>query len=236
MKPVANGEFLDVAKLGVELGDGVAGLIVPRHAAILCEARTPSPVDDLFLKQSRAALVDAVGLCVFLQQSFKLGHAAMQPSLRERRRQMPDRDRAKPPLRLHGLARIVDDEGINHGDRAENGFGEAGWRQRKRLARQPFECAVRAEMDHGVDALALPEPGIEGDIAMPRRAGHVVIALLAIGRGAAIRLETGSLTFPALTQGKRKQPAMKVGSISGAPHVSASRACKASGRAARKAR
>ncbi len=124
MKPVANGEFLDVAKLRVELCDGVAGLIVPRHAAILGKARTPGPVDDLFLKQSRAALVETVGLCVFLQQSFQLGHPAMQSRLRKRRRQMPDGHGAQPPLRVHGLARIIDDERINHRDRAENGLGK----------------------------------------------------------------------------------------------------------------
>ena len=102
---------------------------------------------------------------------------------------MPDCDRAEPPFCLHSLAWIIDDERINDRDRAENRLGAAGWRERKRLSGKPFERAMCSEVDHGVDALALPEPGIERDIAVQRWAGDVVVALLPVRQSTAVRLE-----------------------------------------------
>ncbi len=212
MKLVADGEFLDVAKLRVEFCDGGARRVIPAYAAILGEARTPGPLDDLILKQPGAALVDAIGFGIFLQQSLKLSHAAVKTGLCERRRQMPDCDRAEPPLGVHSLAWIVDDEGIDDRDRAENRLGEARWRERKRLSGQPFERAVRPEVDHGVDALALPEPGIERDIAVPWRAGDVMVALLAVRRGAAVGLEKNA-DVSGSQAGKAEAPTREAGIV-----------------------
>ena len=52
---------------------------------------------------------------------------------------------AEPPLGLHRLARIVDDEGIDHRQRAQHDLGPAVARQRQRLAGQPFQvpCVPR---------------------------------------------------------------------------------------------
>ena len=89
MKLVADGEFLDIAKLRVELCDGGPRPVIRAYTAILGEARTPSPVDDLLLKQSGAAFVDAIGFGVFFKQAFKLGHVAVETGRCEGRRQMP---------------------------------------------------------------------------------------------------------------------------------------------------
>ena len=50
---------------------------------------------------------------------------------------------------------------------------------------------MRAEMDHGVDALDFAQPEIEGDVGVARRQVRVVIARLAVERAAAVRLDGG---------------------------------------------
>ena len=62
--------------------------------------------------------------------------------------------------------------------RAQRRLGKAFGRQRQRLARQPFEIAVLAHMHDRVGAKPSAEPGIEGEIAVRRRADRVVIARL----------------------------------------------------------
>ena len=92
-------------------------------------------------------------------------------------------------LGLAALARIVDDEGVDVGQGAEDRLGEAVGRERQRLARQPFEIAVLAHVDHGMGAEALAQPSVEGEIAMRRRQIRVVIARGRIDVVAARRLD-----------------------------------------------
>ena len=91
--------------------------------------------------------------------------------LDKRRRVVPDGDGGDAPLRLRRLARIVDDEGIDDRHRPQQRARRAGFRKRGRLAWQPFERAMRAEMDQRIDARLLPEPEIEGDVAHAAAAG-----------------------------------------------------------------
>ena len=101
---------------------------------------------------------------------------------------MADRHGRDPAFGLRGLAGIVDDEGIDHGQRAERRLDGAILRERDRLARQPFERAVRAQMNQRVDALDLAQPDVERDIRMARRQREVVILALARIEAAAIGL------------------------------------------------
>ena len=96
--------------------------------------------------------------------------------------------RTDAAFRLRGLARIVDDEGIDHRHRPQQRRGPAVARQRHRLARQPFQRAMRAHVDQRPRAL-LRQPQVEGDIAMARHAGQVVIAVLAPRAVAAFGLQ-----------------------------------------------
>ena len=121
------------------------------QAAVRGETVGPGALDDLFFQVGEPPAVEAVGRGIFLDDAFELGQRAMQAGGAERRRQMPDGDRAEPALGLHRLARIVDDEGIDHRQRTQHDLGPALVRQRQRLAGQPFQGAVRAEMDQGID-------------------------------------------------------------------------------------
>ena len=189
MQTVADTQFLDVAELGIELGDGRQVGLALLQPAIDGKAAAPGALDDLVLEEAQAAAVEAVGGGIFLDQAFELAQRALQAGGAERRRQMADGDGRQAPLGLHRLARIVDDEGIDHRHRPQHRFGPAFIRQRQRLARQPFQRAMRAEMDQRVDLLRLAQPGIERDIGVTRRNGHVVVARLALGQRATIGLQ-----------------------------------------------
>ena len=104
------------------------------------------------------------------------------------RRQMADRRRADAALGLRGFAGIVDDERIDDRRRADEDFGRADFAQRDRLAGQPFQRAVGAELDDRVDFLVAREPEMECDIAMARRQVEIVIVALARSRVAPVGL------------------------------------------------
>ena len=76
---------------------------------------------------------------------------------------MADGDGCDPPLGLRRLARIADDEGVDDGQGARDDLRKAGFAKRHRLARQPFERAMRADMDDGMTTERLPKPQAEGD-------------------------------------------------------------------------
>ncbi len=61
VQTIADGEVLDVAKLGVELGNGGARSIIPLDAALLGKSRPPRTLEDLSFEQRASAAVDAVG-------------------------------------------------------------------------------------------------------------------------------------------------------------------------------
>ena len=85
MQSVANAEFLDVAQLGIELGDRLALGLAFHQAAFLCEPRCPGALDDLLLEEPEAAAVEPFCRGIFLDQPLHLGQRAMQPGLAERR-------------------------------------------------------------------------------------------------------------------------------------------------------
>ena len=102
---------------------------------------------------------------------------------------MPDGDGTDAPLGLHRLARVVDDEGIDDRHGAEQRLRRAGVGQRQRLARQPFERAVRAEMHERMNAEPFAQMQVERHIRVTRRAGEIVIAGFVSSFRAAVRLQ-----------------------------------------------
>ena len=159
----------------------------------LTPASPASPVcarglDDQFCQPVAAAAVEPVGLRVFVDQPLQRLLAFVEPGAGQRRRQVADGDRGNAPLGLRRLAGIADDEGIDDRQRAGDDFGKAVFAERHGLARQPFQRAVRADMDERVAAEAFPQPQAEGDQRMARRQLRVVIvgaAVFASGRGRA---------------------------------------------------
>ena len=80
------------------------------------------------------------------------------------------------PLGLGSLAGIIDDERIDDGNITGQGFGPAIRGQGHRLAWQPLERPMCADMDQRMNALGM-EPQVEGHIGMTRGACEVVVVV-----------------------------------------------------------
>ncbi len=183
MQAVADPQLLEVAEPGIETGERGLRIAVEIEPAILGQPRVPRPLEYRARENAGPAGIERDGLGIFVQQRLDLGRGAMQSGLGQRRGQVPDRDRRDAPLGLGRLARIVDDEGIDDRHGAEHRLRRAGRRQRHRLAGQPFERAVSAEMDHGIDCFAMAQPQVEGEVGVAGRpAGVVVVGLAVRGR------------------------------------------------------
>ena len=100
---------------------------------------------------------------VFIDQPFELLLDLVEAGSLQRRRQVAKRDGRDATLGLRGLAGVADDEGIDDRQRPGDDFGEAALAQRDGLAGQPFQRAVRADMDQRMAADGFAEPEAKGD-------------------------------------------------------------------------
>ena len=108
---------------------------------------------------------------------------------RQRRRHVAKCECANAPFGLRRLARIVDNEWVNDGQRSKHRLRRALLHERQRFARQPFKRAMGAAMDHRIDLFTFAEPDVEGDVGMAWRQACIMILRLAICGAAAIRLQ-----------------------------------------------
>ena len=84
---------------------------------------------------------------------------------------MVDDDGLRAALGLRALAGVVDDEGVQVRQRAQNGIRPAGSAQRHAFAGQPFQVAVLAHMHHGVHRVGAAQPEVKGQVVV---GGHQV--------------------------------------------------------------
>ena len=187
MQAIADAHLLEVAEPGVEGDESLLGRLVVGRA-FLEEPAVAALFENERRNGARPARVKRLRLREFIEQSLEFERCAMRPGGDQRRRQMTDRDRADAALGLRSFAWIVDNERIDDRRRAEQNFGRATLAERDRLAGQPFERPMRAELNDRIDFLLAGEPEIERDIGVARRQVEIVIVALARGRVAAIGL------------------------------------------------
>src|SRR5207248_7413745 len=113
MQPVADAEFLDVAQMRIELYDGIPCRLISCDIAFGSEARCPGIVDDRAFQQVEPAPIKTLRIGILLDQTLQLGHRTVQPRRAQWGREMTNGDGTQPALRVHRLARIVDDERID---------------------------------------------------------------------------------------------------------------------------
>ena len=150
VQAVLDRQVLQVAQPGVDAAQRLVGTCLRIDAGFARQPAALRGLDDQPRQPLAAAAVEAVGLGVFVDQPLELARVAGQVRADERRRQMAERHRGDAALGLRGLARIADDERIDDRQRPDHGLGEAGRRQRDRLAGQPFQRAVRAHVHEGI--------------------------------------------------------------------------------------
>ena len=178
MQAVADAHVLEVAEPSVE-GDERLVRRLAVGGAFLEQAAVAPAVQNESRDEARAARIKRLRFREFVEQSLKLERCAMRPGGDQRRRQMADCDGADPALGLCGFTWIVDDEWVDDRRWAKQHFRRATLAERDRLAGQPFERAMRAELNNRVDFLLAGEPEIECDIGVARRQVEIVIVALA---------------------------------------------------------
>ena len=188
VQAVADLHLLQLAKVGVEAAQRRAG-ILPVEAEIAVEAMALRRRDDLALEIGPPSRVDAGGEVILVDERLELGEGPMDLGPGHRRRQVVDDDRGGAALGLGALPRVVDDERVDERRRPERHLGPARGRQPERLAGQPFEVAVLAEMDDGVGGERSAEPGVEGQIMVRRDEIRIVVGGLRVDVVAPRRLD-----------------------------------------------
>ena len=188
MQTIADLQFLQVADVRIELSKRAARLALEIKPEVLVEAVPLREVGNLGSDQLRAARIARFGRGIFVDQRFERRRWAVALGARHRRHQMVHDDSRRPPLGLRALARIVDDERIDHRQRTERRFRITALRKRQRLPRQPFEIAMLAHVHERVGGKFLAEPEVEGEIGMRRDEIGIVIAGLWIDAVATRRL------------------------------------------------
>ena len=186
VQAVLDGEVLEVAQPGIDAAQRVVGRGRARDTGLPRQAGALRRLDDQRGEAFAPPPVEAVGLRVFVDQALELARVAGKPAVNERRRQVPDGQPGDAALGLRRLARIADNERIDHRQRAGHDFREAFRGERDRLAGEPFERAMRAHVDERIGLGHVLQPKPEGDERVPRRQQRIVIVGAALRRAAAV--------------------------------------------------
>ena len=203
MQPVAKLAFLDVANKAVNPGDRLGHRRICRQAKISLDARGLRFGTHGTDQTIPACGIKAVGSGIFIQQPFQSQKSLRYRRLGHRRRHMAQRYRSNAPFGLGRLAGIIDDKGINHRSWAKQHLGPTRIRQGHRFAGQPFQRAMRADMQQCMGVLR-PQPQIERHIAMTRSARQIVVIAIARHHIAAFGLQ-GDQGVPRADSGKMER-------------------------------
>ena len=118
---VLDGKVLEIAQPGVDTPQGFVGrdraAAASRNAGFFRQSGALRSLDDQRREPLTTAAVEAFGLRVFVEQKFEFVRLSRRAAGNERWRQMPDGHASKAALGLRRLARITDDEGIEHRQR-----------------------------------------------------------------------------------------------------------------------
>jgi len=165
-----------VVQLTLE-GAKVCACALGRPADVLDQGQACRLIDD----GAHGAILDCADVeqFVFVQQVVQRHQLRMQTGRCERWRLVADDGRPATPLRLGGLADVVDDVGIDHRQVAQHQVGVVMDRQAALLARRPLLAAVGAEVDQrvGIEGGARIEVGGKVEVGQ-RHLGVVVDRLL----------------------------------------------------------
>ena len=184
---VLDGEILEIAQPGIDAAKRLVGCKYGADACLACKSGALRRLDDQGRQPLAPAPVKAVGLGIFVEQKFERVRLAGRPAGNQRRRQMADGDAGDAAFGLRRLARIADDERIDHRQRPGDDLGKAFRGQRHRLARQPFQRAVRAHVNERVHFRDVSQPQPERHQRVPRRQGGIVIIGAPLAQSSAIR-------------------------------------------------
>ena len=192
MQAIANLRLLQLAQISIEpLQQGLAFGVVgrPLEAEFFMQLFLQHALQDVGTQQLGAARVECERFVVLVHLALQLLQRAVGLGARHRRHQVVDDHGLRAPLGLAAFAGVIDDEGVQVRQRAEDGVGPAGRAQRHALAGQPFEVAVLAHMHHRIDGEGAAQPEVEREVVVRRHEIGVVVGRDQIDVAAACRLD-----------------------------------------------
>ena len=167
MKPRADLHVLDVRHIIVQSSDiDVEVLAFLDRILEMAERRL---LAHDFLYRCQIVRLHRTEMNVLVERLFKLLQLVESARKLHRRRKMADEARCAAPFCLYALADNRDPVGIYVGQIAERDIGIAFVRERRTLARQPLQRAVRADVDDGVRLPQIAQPVIKADVVMRGR-------------------------------------------------------------------
>ena len=178
MQTIADLQFLQFAEVIVDGRKRI--VIVTAGPRVTVETMAARQIENVAPQPVEAARVHPGGEVVFVHQRLKLLERAIGFGAGQRRGEVVDDHRADAALGLRAFAGVVDDEGVKLRQRPGADLRETLARERDRLAGQPFQIAVLADMDHRLRAEVLRQPDVKGEVGVRRRQGGIVIAGLGI--------------------------------------------------------
>ena len=176
MQTIADLRFLEVAQVGVQAWQPDGCIVkLPFELQFPVDVVRPDQFEDVALQLTGAARIEQLCFVEFVGQLLQVAQRAIGLGAGQRRHQVIDDHGLRASLGLRTLTRVVDDERIDVGQRAEQGIRPACIGQPYPLARQPFQVAVFADMNDGVGRIHMPQPEIERQVAMGWYQVRVVI-------------------------------------------------------------
>ena len=160
-----------LGELVVPFVDVVAVVAAQQGAQVGAQVAALHEVPDLPLQQRQLGRVKEFELVVLVDQRGQFGQRAVGVCAGQGGRQVVEDGGVRAPFGLRALARIVDDEGVEQRQVAQQAVREARGAQADALAGQPFQRAVLADMHERVRA----EPPGGGGLAQPAVQRVVVV-------------------------------------------------------------
>ena len=181
--------FLDITDKLVNAGQGLSRADVFIKAQISFYAEGFCFGADIVFQPLPPFRIKTICVRKFIQQGFQIAELCRGFRVAQRRRNMAKGQRTYPAFGLSRFARIIDNKRINDRQIACQGFRPAGLRQGNRLARQPFQRAMRPDMNNRIDRTAGLKPQIKRHITMTGHARDIMIVSVPVSRVAAFRLQ-----------------------------------------------
>ncbi len=135
----------------------------------------PHQRPDLLADRGQLAGVERGDVGVLVEQLLQSRDVAVGFGARHRRDEVVDQHGVRAAFGLGALAGIVDQERVDQRQVAQRRVGAAGRRHAERLARQPLQVAVLAEVHDRVGAEAGVEPVVGGQVVVAGRQVGVVV-------------------------------------------------------------
>ena len=157
-----------------ELVEGLVrrGLV---QTKIMFQLRGLDQRPDLAPQRGHLGRIHGQHLGVLVEQLLQPGDVAVGLGAGHRGHQMVDDRGVRAALGLGALPRIVDQERIDQRQRPDRRIGAAGRGHADVLARQPFQVAVLAEVDHRVRAELPLDPAVDRQVVVRRSKIRIVV-------------------------------------------------------------